>query len=37
MSNQKKSSGGKDKRRPYSKPRITKHGVLSQTALAHSY
>lgn len=25
------------RRRKYSKPRLTRHGELSQTALAHSY
>jgi hypothetical protein len=37
----KKSSDRGDKkdkkRRKYSKPRLTRHGELSQTALAHSY
>jgi hypothetical protein len=28
---------GRGKRRKYVKPRVTKHGALPSTALAHSY
>jgi len=31
------SSGKGGKRKKYSKPRLTRHGELSKTALAHSY
>lgn len=37
MAKQKIPNGSKGNRRPYTKPRVTKHGVLTQTALAHSY
>jgi hypothetical protein len=32
-----RSSGKNPKRKKYSKPRLTRHGELSKTALAHSY
>ena len=31
------SAGKNTKRKKYSKPRLTRHGELSKTALAHSY